>query len=162
MRHKRLKLITTLFLCLGLMSTQAQEAIPASGGNASGSGGSTSYTVGQIVFNTITGTSGSVAQGVQQPYEISTTIGIPAAKGIELVCSAFPNPTQDYLTIKVENYDLKNLSYQLYDANGKLLGNEKLSSNQTKINMVGLAVAIYYVRILDKSNEVKTFKIIKN
>ena len=69
MRHKKVKLSAVLLL--GLTSLQAQTAIIASGGNASGSGGSMSFSVGQIVYNTNSGTNASVAEGVQQPYEIS-------------------------------------------------------------------------------------------
>jgi hypothetical protein len=42
---------------------------PQAGGEATGSGGSVSYSVGQVVYTTNTGINGSVAQGVQQPYE---------------------------------------------------------------------------------------------
>ena len=60
----------------------AQEAIPAAGSNAIGSGGSVSYSVGQVVYTINTGTNGSVAEGVQQPYEISVVVGIEQAKDI--------------------------------------------------------------------------------
>ena len=43
----------------------SQETIPASGGAAIGSGGTSSYSVGQLVYTTNTG-SGTVTQGVQQ------------------------------------------------------------------------------------------------
>ena len=75
MRHKRLQLIAVLLLVIGLTRLQAQETIPAIGGNASGSGGSVSYSVGQAVYTTNTGTNGSVPQGVQQPFEISVETG---------------------------------------------------------------------------------------
>ena len=76
MRIKKLKLITLLLLGVGLTGLQAQQAIPASGGNASGSGGSASYSVGQVIYSKNTGTNGSVAQGIQQPYEIMVVTGI--------------------------------------------------------------------------------------
>ena len=101
MRHKKLKLSTLLLLGLGLIG-QAQETVPATGGNASGSGGSASYSIGQMVYTTNTGTNGSVAQGVQQPYEISVITGIEEAKGISLNCSAYPNPTIEFITLKVD------------------------------------------------------------
>ena len=82
MRHKKLKLSAVLLLGLGLTGLQAQESVNATGGNASGSGGSASYSVGQVVYTNNTGTSGSVAQGVQQPFEISVVTGIEEAKGI--------------------------------------------------------------------------------
>ena len=45
MRHKRLKLSAVLLLGLGLTGLQAQTSVNATGGNASGSGGSASYSV---------------------------------------------------------------------------------------------------------------------
>ncbi len=62
------KTITIFLLGLGLSELHAQEATLASGGNATGSGGSVSYSVGQVVYTTNIGTTGSVAQGVQQAY----------------------------------------------------------------------------------------------
>lgn len=76
MRHKRLKLSAVLLLGLGLTGLQAQTSVNATDGDVSGSGGSVSYSVGQVVYTTHTGTSGSVAEGVQQPYEISVVTGL--------------------------------------------------------------------------------------
>ncbi len=162
MRHKRLKLSAILLLGLGLTGLQAQETIPATGGNATGSGGSASYSVGQVVYTTNTGTNGSVAQGVQQPFEISVVTGIEQTKGINLSVSAYPNPATDFLMLKVENYDNGNLSYQLFDMNSKLLQNKKVTSNQTSIVMSNLVPATYFVKVIQENKEVKTFKVIKN
>jgi hypothetical protein len=78
---------------------------------------------------------------------------------------------------KLESEKLKDLSYQLYDMNGKLLQSEKITGNQTSIVMSNLVPATYFVKVIQgnkefhhvKSNEVgakqfnvvKTFKIIK-
>ena len=95
----QLKLITAFVLWLALITgLNAQETIPASGGEASGSGGSVSYTIGQLVYSTITGTNdNSIAQGVQQPYEISIVSGIAEADEINLKILAYPNPVTDFL-----------------------------------------------------------------
>jgi hypothetical protein len=166
MQHKKLKLSAIFFLGLGLTGLQAQESIPASGGNASGSGGTASYTTGQVVYTTNAGANGSVAQGVQQPYEISVVSGIEQAKDINLICTAYPNPTNDFFTLKVENYDNENLSYQLFDISGKLLENKKIEGNETTISMGNLVSATYFLKIVQtkhaSSQEIKTFKIIKN
>jgi len=162
MRHKKLKLSAVLLLGLGLTGLQAQTSINATGGNASGSGGSASYSVGQVVYTTNTGTNGSVAQGVQQPFEISVVTAIEEAKGINLSVSAYPNPTTDYLTLEVKEYELSNLHFQLYDMSGKLLQNEKITGNQTSIVMSNLVPATYFVKVIQDNKEVKTFKIIKN
>ena len=161
MQLKRFKLCAILLLGLGLTGLQAQESVNVTGGNASGSGGSASYSVGQVAYQTHTGTNGSVAQGVQQPYEISMVTGIEEAKGINLSVSAYPNPTADYLTLEVKDFELSNLSYQLYDMQGKLLQNKRITGNQTSITMSNLVQATYFVKVIQGNREVKTFKIIK-
>ena len=162
MKHKRLKLSALLFLGLGLTGLQAQESVNATGGDASGGGGSVSYSVGQVVYTTHTGTSGSVAEGVQQPYEISVVTGLEEAQSINLSVTAYPNPTTDYLTLRIDEFEISNLSFQLYDMNGKLLQNEKITGNQTSIVMSNLLPATYFVKVIQGNKEVKTFKIIKN
>ena len=152
-------------LCLFGSGTtiQAQNTIPASGGNASGSGGTVSYSVGQVVYTTNTSiTYGSVAQGVQQPFEISVITAIEQAKDITLVCSVYPNPASDFLTLKVENYDIESLSYKLFDANGKLLESKKVTGYETIISMANLLPNLYFLKVIDNQKEIKTFKIIKN
>jgi hypothetical protein len=165
MKHKKLKLSAVLLLGLGLTGLQAQESINATGGDASGSGGSASFSVGQVIYQTHTGTSGSVAEGVQKPYEISVVTGLEEAKGINLMLTAYPNPTTDYLTLEVQGFEFSNLYFQMYDMQGKLLKSEKITSNQTSIVMSNLVPATYFVKIVTlhaTSQEVKTFKVIKN
>ena len=166
MRHKRLKLSAVLLLGLGLTGLQAQESVNITGGDASGSGFSASYSVGQVAYQTHTGTSGSVSEGVQQPYEISVVTGIEESKGINLSVSAYPNPTTDYLTLTINDnvktrHALSLLSYQLYDMSGKLLQSKKITGNQTSIVMSNLVPATYFVKVIQSNKEVKTFKIIK-
>ena len=162
MLHKKVKLSAILFLGLGLTVLRAQETIPASGGNASGTGGSASYSVGQMVYTTNTGTNGSVAQGVQQPYEISVVTAIEEAKDVVLNCYTYPNPSSDYVKLKVENYKTENMTYRLYDLNGKILENKKVEDSETTISMKSLVSATYFIKVIDNNKEVKTFKIIKN
>ena len=126
MLHKRFILSVVFFFGFGLIGIHAQEihqTISTSGGEDSGIGGSISYSVGQIVYTTNTGTNGSESQGVQQPYEISVVTGLEESAGINLTLSAFPNPTTNVLQLKIENYSKENMSYQIYDINGKLLEN---------------------------------------
>ena len=75
MKHK--KTITSIaFFLLGVGGLQAQESMTAAGGNGTGSGGTIAYSVGQLVYTSDTETGSSVTKGVQQPFEISTTLGI--------------------------------------------------------------------------------------
>ncbi|MDD4385772.1 MAG: T9SS type A sorting domain-containing protein [Bacteroidales bacterium] len=159
---KWLRVATLLVFTFSLSVATAQEGINAAGGDASGSGGSASYSVGQMVYTTHIGTNGSVAEGVQQPYEISIVIGIEEAKGINLLVSAYPNPTTDFLTLEVKDFELSALRFQLYDMQGKLLQSESITGNQTSIVMGNLVPATYFVKVIQGNKEVKTFKIIKS
>lgn len=169
-KAKSFGLATFLALSFSLSTLAAQESVNTTGGNATGSGGSVGYSVGQVVYTTSTGTNGSVAQGVQQPYEISVVTAIEEATGINLVISAYPNPTIDYLTLSINDYstsnnslghDLSLLYYHLYDMQGKVVQNEKITGNQTSIFMGNLLPAIYFVKVVQGNKELKTFKIIK-
>jgi hypothetical protein len=159
---KKFNVALIVFCMYGFgIAIRAQNAIPASGGNATGSG-TVSYSIGQFVYTTNTGTNGTVAQGVQQPFEISVITSIEQAKDITLVCAAYPNPASDFLTLKVENYDTESLSYKLFDSNGKLLESKKVSGHETIISMANLLSSLYFLKVLDNQKEIKSFKIIKN
>ena len=162
LRHKKIKLSAALLLCIGLTGLHAQNTIPASGGNASGSGGTVNYTVGQVVYTTNTGTNGSSGQGVQQPYEISVVTGIEEALGISLEIGVYPIPATDFVKLRIKNYEVQNLRYQLYDNNGSLLLDNKVEGSETSIIMNNLVPAIYFLKVTDNKKVVKTFKIIKN
>lgn len=141
---------------------QAQNSISAAGGNATGTGGTVSYTIGQVVYTTISGTNGDIMfQGVQLPYEISVLTSTQEASGIILEISAYPNPANDFVILKVKNYDSDNLGYKLFDMNGTLFQRDKVKGNETLIQLGNIMPGTYFLKIDDKNKEIKTFKIIK-
>ena len=83
-----------------------------------------------------------------------------AAIKLELV--AYPNPTQETLTLKINNYKNESLTYQLYDLQGKLWDSQSLKGAQTQLEMKDLAVGTYLLSIQDEETLIKTFRIIKN
>jgi hypothetical protein len=160
MNYKKIKLSALLLLGFGL-TAQAQQATTATGGDATGSGGSVAYSVGQIVYTTHSGTTGSVAQGVQQPYEISVVLGVENSL-IDLDISAYPNPTTQNLTLSIGNDISENLHFQLCDLSGKIIERRKISNRTETIHMENLATGPYFLKVSNANNEVKIFKIIKN
>lgn len=163
MIHRTLKLFIYLILITGRL--YAQDSVNAAGGEASGSGGSISFSVGQVVYNSIAGTNGSMVHGVQQSYKIVILTGIEFTD-IDLKLSAYPNPATNFLNLQIENYSNKDWSYQLYNLQGELLENKNIVSHISKISMEKLPAAVYFLKVFEKQNviahEVKTFKIIKN
>lgn len=160
-RRFAMGLITLLILFSFSTSIYAQETIPTTGGNATGSGGSVSYSVGQIIYTSCTGENGSVDPGVQHPYEITLVTSIDDPIGVELICAAYPNPVNDFLTLEVKNSQYKNLSYLLYDMNGRIIDSQRMTDFKTIIPMANFHSATYFLKILNNHTEIKTFKIIK-
>ncbi len=166
MKHKTSLLIAFLFF-LGCGSLQAQNDVVSSGGDATGSGGSSSYSIGQVLYTVNSAATGSEAQGVQQPYEISVIDGINHFK-LELDLSAFPNPTSNYLTLTVGDSDALSsgqthkLSYQLFDLSGKLLDSNQINQTSTTIKMEALPTSTYFLKVKSEDQLVRTFKIIKS
>lgn len=140
---------------------QAQVSANSSGGDATGSGGTVAYSIGQVVFTTNTGGSGSVAQGVQHAYEIFI-VGIKEAE-LNISLTVFPNPSTDNLSLQISDYNNEKLSYQLFDMQGKQLSNGQVIAQQTLIDMNGLPSATYFINVVNQENKkVQSFQIIKN
>ena len=147
-------------LTFSVNAQTSHQVLSATGGDATGTGGSVAYSVGQIVYTTSTGTTGSVAQGVEQAYEISS-VGIKET-ALNISLSVFPNPTSDFLTLKVQDYNNEALSYNLLDEQGKLVLNEQITTQDTQIAMSTLARGSYFINIVQANKKIQTFKIIKN
>lgn len=164
MKNKNVKLLTLLLVGVGLTNTKAQEATITTGGNAFGSSGSVNYSVGQIVYKTKVGSNGSVSEGAQQTFEIMVLTAVESAKGISLQCSAYPNPTTDFLQLKLDDsmkFKIQSISYELYDNNGKQLISESINSTETNIIMTSFISSTYFLKVIQKNKLIKSFKIIK-
>lgn len=161
MKKLNLKLVIFCSVFCSLSAANAQQANVASGGNATGAGGSSSYSVGQVAYITITGAGGSINQGVQQPYEFFT-LGNDNFPEIQLTMSVYPNPTTSLINLKIQNYELENLNYQLFDIDGRQIENQKITLTETLIQLENLPSAIYLLNVFENNKLLKSFKIIKN
>ncbi|MFH0893699.1 MAG: T9SS type A sorting domain-containing protein [Bacteroidota bacterium] len=152
-----------IFLTLIVANTQlhAQQSTLPSGGEATGTGGTVSYSIGQAAYITNTGVNGSVAEGVQQPYEISVITGIEQTN-IHLSAFVYPNPVIDKLVLNMKDNSFSGLIYQLLDANGKLILMKEITETETTIPTHQLTAGAYFLKIMRSEKEIKSFKIIKN
>lgn len=153
---------TTLVACL-FIATQliySQESLTASGGEATGSGGSSSYSLGQLVYTTNTGSSGLVTQGVQQGLELFTLSNAELTT-VNLRAVTYPNPTSDYVVLAISDATLTDLSYVLYDLQGRAVRKGLTIQSNTQINVESLATGTYVLKVTLDNRELKTFKIIK-
>jgi hypothetical protein len=73
--------------------------------------------------------------------------------------SIFPNPTQDVLKIKTTTFE--NVTYTLYDPQGKLVLQDKLSGEITRIKVNRLAPGGYTLVLKNETQNLRTFKVVK-
>ena len=150
-----------LFVLINLLviTTQAQKNSVAAGGNALGTSGTASYSIGQISYKSPAGT--IVSDGVQQPYEIQI-LGTSDYPNIALVMAVYPNPTSNLLTLKIPQENLSNLSYQVYDINGKIVyGLQKITNLETTFSMENNPKGVYFLNVMTNGKTIKSFKILK-
>lgn len=150
-----------LITIISFAKSYSQESVTVSGNTATGTGGFSSYSVGQITFMSQTSSGGFITLGVQQPYEI-VTLGNDDFEAINLVMSAYPNPATDLLNLVISDDEWNNLSYQLFDINGRTLSNlKKITGSETSVSMQELQQGIYFLAINRDGKTIKNFKIIK-
>ncbi|CAH8293400.1 putative secreted protein (Por secretion system target) [Mariniflexile fucanivorans] len=157
-------MIKTTFVALLLCATHSiysQENLSVSGGEATGSGGTSSYSVGQLVYTTNSGNNGTLTQGVQQGIELFS-LSNAEFTGLILKLATYPNPTTDYIVLKVEDSDLENLTYIMYDIQGKTITKGQALQKTTQIRMQHLDMGTYILKVNQSNKELKSFKIIKN
>lgn len=156
----KIKYLILLYIAFGVCAS-AQVIVVPSGGMTYGANGSSSYTIGQIVYNEVDGNTGAIKEGVQHAYTISSSSNIPENEKISLKCSIYPNPTQDILTLNIGISSLEGMSYFIYDNTGKVLNTSRTETNTTTIDMSAYKRNTYILKVLKNKHIIKTFTIIK-
>lgn len=161
---KRLQIILPFLLLLIPMMVNSQNSVNTAGGAVVGTNGSVSYSIGQTFYGESIGSTGLASEGVQQPYEIFE-IGIHDFDAVQLNCMVYPNPTSDYLILKIndDSFAELSLSYSLFDVTGKVLLTSSIVESETTIELSNFPTQTFFLNIIQKSNNksIKSFKIIK-
>ncbi len=157
-------LLNNTLIAVTFFATQfsfGQANTVATGGNATGASGSVSYTIGQIDYSSSSAATGSINQGVQQPYEISSSNGLNDVMD-EISLSVGPNPTIDNLTLTFKSDETAMYGFELFDENGKVLLEKSNLKKVETIDMSHYSVGTYQLKISASNHSQKSFKIIKN
>jgi hypothetical protein len=131
---------------------QAQEVIASAGAEVESSGGSMSYTIGEMVVTSTINTDGALTQGYQQGFLTPTTIDeIPA----ELELSLYPD-TAAYCII-IESKSLSDFEQiTMYDMSGRLVWSQNGSTsvdNKLTIDFTGHVAGNYIVPLADSDKD---------
>lgn len=160
------KLLFLLMLpVLFCQELSSQSAVLTAGGDASGTGGSVAYSIGQAAYTHIDGESGRISLGVQQPhFVIMVSTENPV---LEVSATIYPNPVSDQVTLMLHDkhtewLESSQLSMRLHDLNGKVIMNKKISDSITSLSLSHLAESVYVLTIFEEGREIKSFKIFKS
>jgi hypothetical protein len=158
----KIKMKFYLFLCLPWVIVNtllAQEVVTSSGGYAATSGGKLTWTIGEPVTETISGTNATLTQGFNQGKLLITVIKNPENTG--LTFKVYPNPANDYLRLSVGEEETGNLKYFLIDMGGKMLFERNLFGTETDISIGTLPASVYLLKVYQNNKEIGVYKIIK-
>ena len=150
------KLITLLALSSALTTT-AQEVVATQGDSYSNTSMQIDFTIGEIIINTESDGVNTLTQGFHQTNWNFVGLENHAP---EYEATIFPNPTSKILNISTSAFE--NVTYTLYDAQGKLILQDKLSSEQTPIKVSQLAPGNYSITLTNEIQNLKTFKLVKS
>ncbi len=146
-----------LFALLTTITVTAQEVVATQGDSYSNASGNIDFTIGEVVINTGTYGTNDLTQGFHQTNW--SFVGLEDhAPNYEAII--FPNPTEDILNIRTSLFE--NVTYTLYDAQGKLVMQDILSAEQTPIQVSQLAPGSYSLTLNNETQNLKTFKLVKH
>jgi hypothetical protein len=146
-----------VFISFGF-SSFGQNALSAAGGHFKTSGGSTSFTVGQVAYVLKKGTGSYLNEGVQQVYTKKTT---PIEELVYLKeVQLYPNPTQETFNLIISTKENVQVRYIIMDYLGKEIRNGNILSEKSEISLRDLPAGNYFISLKSKK-ENRIFKIVK-
>ncbi len=135
----------------------AQEVIATSGDYSENANASLSWTIGETMTETYTAGTTILTQGFQQSKLTATSVfELPESN---ITVGIAPNPATNFVKLKIS--DTENISFRLFDYNGKLINKTKVISEETEIPFSRLPNAAYFLKIMKGNMLIKTFQIIK-
>jgi hypothetical protein len=131
----------TVFLLTGLFfsgTLAAQTIVSAAGKESQG----LSWTLGEVVTETIVTPDAVIVQGFNQPGETKET-GIDPVDATGIAVRIYPNPVDDYLQLIAK--DGKTYEWQLFDASGKII----MTGQSAGIDFSGKETGSYILNLTD-------------
>ena len=145
-----------LFSLLATISVSAQEVVSTQGDSYSNGTANMDFTIGEVVINTGTDGTNDLTQGFHQTNWNFVGLEDHAP---DYEATIFPNPTLEVLNIRTSTF--KNVTYTLYDALGKIVMQDILSSDETPVQVSQLAPGNYSLTLNNGTQNLKTFKLVK-
>ena len=145
-----------LFSLFATLTVSAQEVVATQGDTYSNASANIDFTIGEVFIDTGTDGTNDITQGFHQTNW--NFVGLEDFAP-DYEATIFPNPTSEVLNIRTSTFE--NVTYTLYDAQGKLVMQDILSAEQTPIQVSQLAPGNYLIILNNETQNLKTFKLVK-
>lgn len=155
----RFLLLAPLLLLMYSPPVHSQEVIAGSGGHQSSSAYTLSWTLGEVVIETMSNDN-ILTQGFHQP-DIQI-VSVDQKDKAQFEITAFPNPTSSNLTLQVPAEDFLGMQYEVLDSRGRLVGQGKINETKTGISMEALQASTYFIRVFRNNEVIANLTIIKH
>ncbi len=151
-----------LFLTnLAISQTASPELVSSAGESFYNSTYQLDWSVGECITATHTKDEIVITQGFHQDRYIITT-AIENLQNIEINISIYPNPTTEFINIRIESSKTESLQYILTDISGKILQCKKAENNIEQIDFSTFTSGIYFLTVKQENQIINSFKIMKN
>jgi hypothetical protein len=141
---------------------KGQQVISSAGATAVGVGVQLSWTVGEPVIETFTGSSVILTQGFHQTKLTVTPIEFIPVPDLDL--TVYPNPVSSVLWLQaIGKKKVPQLTYSLFNMEGKVILKKLFTDSPEEINMELYTAGTYILKVFsDDKTPVRTFKVIKD
>ena len=158
---KTLLIAISISICDCIYSQSiSPEVYATSGEYYTGTNATLSWTIGESVIETFSGTNAILTQGFQQSqYSITS---IEEVHDNKYQISVYPNPVTDLININIRSAEQTSFNVELIDLQGKRLYRQNIDSNNNTLDLKQFATGIYFLNVYTNGNEfLKSYKISK-
>jgi len=154
------------FFVIGIIMTNlafSQTASPELVSSAGDSFNNTSYqldwSIGECITATHSAGSYVITQGFHQNSYVVTSV---EDLRTDISISVYPNPTTDFISLKIESSKVEDMQYTITDFSGRVLQTDNFTDDIEQINFSNYAAGTYFISVTENNQLIKSFKIIKN
>ena len=139
--------------------TASPELVSSAGESFSNATYQLDWSIGECVTATHSAGDYVITQSIHQNSYVITAVEDLRA---EIYMSVYPNPTSDFISLKVESSKVEGLQYTITDFSGKVLQTRNFEGDTEQINFSNYGAGTYFIYVLENNQLIKSFKILIN
>jgi len=159
MRKLIFMVVAMAMTSMAISQTASPELVSSSGDSFNNTSYQLDWSVGECVTATHSAGDYVITQGFHQNTYVITSVEDLRP---EIEMTVYPNPTSDFISLKVESSKVEDLQYSITDFSGKVLQTENFAGDIEQINFSSYANGTYLISISQNNQLIKSFQIIKN